>query len=93
MYYTNLPFPICLGMCGALAGLAGGGCNQCFPIWVGAATGSSVGCVICMCAMAFTEEPVPLSTKGATEPVIIHNTYITHVYGQSKDIPIAKIVE
>lgn len=91
--YILLPPFIPLGICGALAGLLGGGCNQCFPVWVGAATGASLGCIISMCMMMMPEKQVNSSIQGMSqEPVIIHNTYITYVYGHSKDIPIAKIV-
>jgi hypothetical protein len=37
-------------------------------------------------------EQVPLSTKGATEPTVIENIYITHVSGQPKDIQIARVM-
>ena len=92
MYYS-LPYPIAFGMCGAFAGLIGGGCNQCFPIWVGAATGGSLGCVISI-FMMFAPEPVvePVSSI-APDPVIVQNIYITYVSGQQKDIPVAKVVE
>jgi len=88
MYY-QLPPPIALGMCGAIAGLIGGGFNQIFPVWVGCATGSSIGCVVCI-YMMMTPEPVAQPTP---EPIIIQNIYITHVLGSPKDLPIAKIVE
>jgi len=90
MYYSPLPAPIALGMCGALVGLIAGGFNQCFPIWVGAATGGSVGCAACIFLGLMPEPPVqPL--RVATEPIIvIQNIYIT---GEAKEIPIAKIVD
>lgn len=91
MYNTQIPLPACLGVCGALAGLAGGGCNQVLPIWIGATVGVSVGCVICMYTSAMPEQ-VPLSTTRATEPIVIQNIYITHVSGQPKDIQIARVV-
>jgi len=87
MYY-ELPTPISCGILGALAGLAGGGCNQCFPVWVGAATGGSLGCAICICMMC--------APKAATQPVItvepiaINNVYIAYLSGESKDISVQK---
>lgn len=94
MYY-QLPFPLGLGICGALAGLIGGGFNQIFPIWVGLATGSSVGCAACIFFMMTPErsaEPITLHLPR-TEPVVIQNIYITYVSGEPKDIPVAKVID
>lgn len=95
MYYL-LPIPIPLSMCGAFAGLIGGGCNQFFPVWVGATTGASIGCILCICDAAMPESFRQMTTEREAEaeagPVIVHNTYTTHVYGQPKDIQIAKVV-
>ena len=63
--HIEIPYPICFAMCGALAGLVGGGCNQCFPVWVGATTGASIGCAISICVMAtsvFTVESNQIPT-------------------------------
>jgi len=89
MYY-ELPTPISCGILGALAGLAGGGCNQCFPVWVGAATGGSLGCAICLC-MIFAPQPVTAPVTSTTEPVIVNNTYVVHLSGESKDISVVKV--
>ena len=43
----QLPPPVVCGMFGACAGLVFGNC-QIFPVWVGAATGGSVGCLMCI---------------------------------------------
>ena len=83
--YTQLPPYIPLSMCGALAGLVGGGCSEFFPVWVGAATGTSLGCVICMYKIATPENTVSLPIQEDPQPVIIDNTYIRHEYGQPKD--------
>ena len=89
MYYYELPFPISLGICGALAGLIGGGFNQCFPIWVGAATGSSIGCAACIFFMVMPEASRPPIHLG--DPVVIQNLYITYVSGEPKDpLPVAQ---
>jgi hypothetical protein len=103
MMYPELPAPIALGMCGALAGLIGGGCNQCFPVWVGASTGAGLGCVICIVSL-FREEPRPgpITSVAATSvaatpvvPVVIQNIYITYeISGQAKgtELPVAKVI-
>jgi len=88
MYY-ELPTPISCGILGALAGLAGGGCNQCFPVWVGAATGGSLGCAICLC-MIFAPQPVR-ETVITVEPVAVNNVYIAYLSGESKDISVVKV--
>ena len=85
----ELPTPISCGILGSLAGLAGGGCNQCFPVWVGAATGGSLGCAICICMMFIPKPVEPVTTT--TEPVIINNTYVAYLSGESKDISIVKV--
>ena len=89
--------PVCLGTCGAISGLVGGGCTQCFPIWVGASTGSSIGCIVCMYVAAM---PEPVTTHRSIEPRVIHN-YLTHIplnaqqsnnaeiYGESKDVNVS----
>lgn len=96
--YSSIPPPIALGMCGGLAGFIGGGFNQCFPIWVGTATGASLGCITCIYFMitpepAVTTEPV-VNAKLVTlpiNPVIVQNIYI--ITGNSKDIPVKKMAE
>ena len=95
MYTGELPLPIGLCMCGALAGLVGGGCTEYFPVWVGATTGASVGCIICIIMAAMPEPfraPIVPRIQGSTEPVVIQNLYITYVSGQAKDIPVAKVI-
>lgn len=89
MYY-QIPLPITCAFCGGLAGLVGGGCNQLFPVWIGAATGFPLGCAISIFLMCQPEEPVQVETPQA--PVIIENVYIAHVSGEPK-LPIAKVVE
>jgi hypothetical protein len=107
MYHSPLPVPCALGGLGAIAGLLGGGLNQCFPVWVGAATGGSIGCVLCIGAL-IKEEAQPVRrisiggssgssrSSGSSEPVIIQNIYITYeITGRGKDdvIPIAKVIQ
>ena len=84
MMYPELPAPIALGMCGALAGLFGGGFSQCFPVWVGAATGCGLGCAICIVSV-FRPEP-NVSTETSVAPVVIQNIYINYeISGQDKE--------
>ena len=89
MYYP-LPLPISCAMFGAFAGLLGGGCNQSFPIWVGATTGASLGCAMCICAMMHKEEVVAPVSRG---PVVMQNIYITYLSGGPKELPVAKVVD
>jgi hypothetical protein len=89
MYY-DLPAPIAFGMCGALAGLFGGGFNSCFAIWVGAATGGSLGCVLCIVSMCHhnVSAPLPVARPVSSEPVVIQNIYITYsISGSEKGVP------
>jgi len=96
MYY-ELPAPIALGMCGALAGLIGGGFNNCFPVWVGAATGGSLGCILCIVSMWRQDVSalLPVAVPISSEPVIIQNIYITYnTSGSEKDAPpVATVVK
>jgi len=85
----DLPAPIACGFLGSIAGLIGGGCNSCFPVWVGTATGCSLGCVICVVHLLMPEPPRPQVQVRTPEPVIIQNIYITHISGEAKNIPIA----
>jgi hypothetical protein len=97
MMYHELPAPIALGACGALAGLIGGGFSQCFPVWVGASTGAGLGCVMCIVSL-FREKPRPrpiTSSPASVGPVIVQNIYITYeISGQAKgtELPVAKII-
>lgn len=91
MYY-QLPAPLALGMLGAIAGLFGGGFTQSFPVWVGAATGASVGCAMCICMM-LSPVPVPVP-RPEPRPVVVQNIYVTYVTGAPKDtLPKAKVIE
>jgi len=89
MYY-QLPAPIACGMLGAIAGLVGGGMNQCYPVWVGGVTGLSIGTamsliVVCKREEASASPPVPVQ-----QPIYI----IYEISGQDKHtIPVAQIVE
>ena len=98
MHHSPLPLPFALGGLGAIAGLLGGGINQCFPVWVGAATGGSIGCVLCIATLIREETVVaqPVRVVHTNEPVVIQNIYIMYdITGRSKDgaIPIAKVVQ
>jgi len=94
----EIPLPITFGMCGAFIGLIAGGCSQSFPVWVGGATGASLGCAISIVQVLLPErqvqvQPLPLPVaQRAAEPIVIQNIYITYT-GEAKDIPVAKIVE
>jgi len=88
--YHPMPLPITCAMFGAFGGLLGGGCSQSFPVWVGATTGASLGCAMCICAMMYKEEDVVPVTR---EPVILQNVYITYLSGDPKELPVAKVVE
>ena len=87
--YTQSHPPISLTVCGALSGLACGGSDQLFAFWVGAITGASVGCTICIYKVVTSENSV--IPRQDLQPVIVDNTYIRHEYGQSKDIPIENV--
>lgn len=65
----QLPPPVVCGMCGALAGFAFGNC-QIYPVWLGAAIGGSLGCL--MCAIMCIAEPVPV----ITEPIVVQHIHI-----------------
>lgn len=71
-----VPAPAACAMLGAFAGLLAGGC-QCFPVWVGAATGGGLGCIMCLvqCSM---ESPGPPVANIATQPVVVQNIYVTY---------------
>ena len=79
----SLPAPIACAMLGSFAGLLAGGCNNCFPVWIGAASGGGLGCILCLIQCAC--EPIPVA-KIVTEPVIVNNIYILEV-GQPKEAP------
>ena len=87
--YTQSHPPISLTVCGALSGLVCGGSDQLFAFWVGAITGASVGCTICIYKVVTSENSV--IPRQDLQPVIVDNTYIRHEYGQSKDIPIENV--
>jgi hypothetical protein len=76
--YTPVPLPIACGLVGALAGLMGGGFTNCFPVWVGTAAGSSLGCALCIVTALMPERatPLPVAAVAEREPVIIQNIYI-----------------
>lgn len=83
-----LPAPFACAMCGSFAGLLAGGLHQCFPVWVGAATGASIGCLICLIQVLMPAKTLPIAKPVTVDPVIIQNIYITYeVSGQSK-VPI-----
>jgi hypothetical protein len=81
---NQLPAPLVCGMCGALAGLFGGGFNQCLPVWIGAATGASVGCVICVCFCLFDVPQPPVAKIVRAMPTVIQNIYIIEPTGAPK---------
>lgn len=89
MYYP-IPLPISCAMFGAFAGLVGGGCNQSFPVWVGATSGASLGCAMCICAMMYKEE---VTAPVVREPIVLPNVYITYLSGVPKGLPVAKVAE
>jgi len=88
--YTQSHPPISLTVCGALSGLACGGSDQLFAFWVGAITGASLGCTICIYKVVTLDKSVRLPIQDL-QPVIVHNTYITHENGQPKDIQIENV--
>ena len=88
MYTRSYP-PISLTVCGALSGMACGGSNQLFAFWVGAITGASLACTVCIYKIVTLEqEVIPIQDL---QPVIVDNTYIRHAYGHPKDIPIENV--
>jgi len=84
--YSEMPPPIVCGMCGGLAGLFGGGFNQCFPIWVGASAGGALGCVLWIGIALMSEKaPLPIAQPVGPEPVVIQNIYIMYdITGRGK---------
>ena len=75
-------------MCGSFAGLLAGGCTQCFPVWVGGATGASIGCIICLVEVFMPPKALPIAKPANLDPIVIQNIYITYeVSGQPK-VPI-----
>ena len=82
--YNSLPAPLACGICGALAGLIGGGFNQCLPVWIGAATGASAGCVICVCLCLFDTPEHPVAKIVRPVQTIVQNIYIIEPTGAPK---------
>lgn len=83
--YSNIPMPFACGMCGAFAGLIGGGFNNCFPVWVGSLTGCSLGCALCIVGALMPERAVGLPVATPVPTVIIQNIYIINdTTGNSK---------
>ena len=76
-----LPAPLACAMLGSFAGLLAGGCSQCFPVWVGAASGGGLGCILCLLQCILV--PIPVAKIASPEPVIVQNIYILEV-GQPK---------
>ena len=84
--YGELPIPIACGMCGALAGLMGGGFSQCFPVWVGASTGAGLGCLCCIVHALMPERrSLPVAQPVQAAPVIVQNIYVVYT-GQPKEL-------
>jgi hypothetical protein len=86
---TALPAPFAFAGIGALLGLFGGGFSQCFPVWVGAATGASIGCVfsVVICLKDERDSALPVAQPVSQGPVIIQNIYFVYdVNGQSKSV-------
>ena len=81
-----LPAPFACAVCGSFAGLLAGGFNQCFPLWIGAATGGGVGCLICLLQALMPPKNLPIAETVSLDPVIIQNIYVTYeVSGQAKN--------
>jgi len=93
--YNPLPAPFACGLCGAIAGLIGGGFNQCLPVWIGAATGASAGCVICVCLFLFDVPEPPVAQIVRAAPTVIQNIYIiepTSLTGAPKNLGSSSII-
>jgi hypothetical protein len=75
--HNPLGVPIACGFFGSLFGLVAG-CGECFPVIVGAGTGSSVGCVICifLCIFDSPEKGLPVAKIVDSQPTLIQNVYI-----------------
>lgn len=91
--HNPLGVPIACGFFGSLFGLVAG-CGECFPVIVGAGTGSSVGCVICilLCIFDSPEKGLPVAKIASNlpvQPTLIQNIYIidTRSTGAPKIIP------
>jgi hypothetical protein len=90
--YTPLPVPFAFAGLGAIAGLIAGGFSQCFPVWVGTATGVGVGCVcsVIICLKDERANALPVAQVVSPEPVVIQNIYITYDLsgkGKTVDVP------
>jgi len=80
-----LPAPVACAMLGSFTGLLAGGCSQCFPVWVGGATGASIGCLACLIQVLMPPKTIPIAKTVSLDPVVIQNIYITYeVSGQPK---------
>ena len=89
--YSPMPVPIACGILGALAGLIGGGFNNCFPVWVGASAGCSLGCVCCIVSALMPERAEQLPVARVVEsPVIIQNIYIINDTIGANKTPLGK---
>ena len=73
-----LPGPIACGMLGAFAGLLGGGCAQCFPVWVGATAGGGLGCIMCLVQCSMESPGPPVAKIATSQPVVVQNIYVTY---------------
>jgi hypothetical protein len=74
----QLPPLVVCSMCGACAGLVFGNC-QIFPVWVGAATGGSVGCLMCIALCIANPIPLALPVAQVTQPVIVNHIHIYEI--------------
>lgn len=87
---TQLPPPVVCSMCGACAGLVFGNC-QIFPVWVGAATGGSVGCLMCIALCIANPIPLALPIAQVTQqtPTIVNHIHIYEIgtTGAPKELP------
>jgi hypothetical protein len=76
MYYPSLPPPFACGFIGAFAGLIGGGCGQCFPVYIGAVSGFSLGCALSILVCILPDRAD--TPNNAAQPTIVQNVYIVY---------------
>jgi hypothetical protein len=71
----QIPPPFVCALAGATVGAIAGGC-QTFPVCVGAATGASLGCAMCIC-LCFANPPEGLPVAKIIQP---QQTIVNHIH-------------
>ena len=84
----QIPPPFVCSMFGACAGLVFGNC-QCFPVWVGAASGASIGCLMCIAMCIANPLPVAKIVEQKQNTIIVQHIHIYEIgsTGAAKESP------